>query len=34
MTQIYILRLNPFAMQSRTKFEVTQPEEDLSAVIH
>jgi len=30
MTQIYVLRLNPFAMQSRTEFEVTQPDEDLS----
>jgi predicted ATPase len=30
MTQIYILRLNPFAMQSRTEEEVTQPDEHLS----
>ncbi|MEN8216437.1 MAG: AAA family ATPase [Pseudomonadota bacterium] len=30
MTQIYVLRLNPFAMQSRSELEVTQPAEDLS----
>jgi predicted ATPase len=30
MTQILILRLNPFAIQSRSEFEVTQPNEDLS----
>ena len=30
MTQIYVLRLNPFAMQSRSETEVTQPAEDLS----
>jgi predicted ATPase len=30
MNQIYVLRLNPFAMQSRSEFEVTQPDEDLT----
>ncbi len=30
MTQIYVLRMNPFAMQSRSEIEVTQPAEDLS----
>ncbi len=30
MTQIYVLRLNPFTMQSRSESEVTQPLENLS----
>jgi predicted ATPase len=30
INQIYVLRMNPFAIQSRSEFEVTQPNTDLS----